>query len=328
MLHNRHACARDARNNYCIAQLLLVNLTTWPFSCGLRRLPNMPIGSSCILCKQYPAVSQQYRLVEQLKDDSASFTALGRTLQVLTTANIPCVYPTVVCRKCRDSINKAQKLQEAYLAEVNKLKSMLPSSAVCSTQTPMNSPSRPPLPTITVRRNVLKRPLSANTSPTRLTPQSKRLYSQVSRRIVRPLLPTLCIPPSGISNAQDEQSAAPNVITPTHPTSIQPLLPGPSRNLQSHHPSHTNLATVPRINPAPQGTSVMQAIDTRKDPNQLNASQMATSKRPALKVISNLLKAEKPISVQAIAPMYTQIPTSQAVPLDQPGKIMVHRIIV
>ena len=26
------ARARDARNNYCIAQLLLVNLTTWPFS--------------------------------------------------------------------------------------------------------------------------------------------------------------------------------------------------------------------------------------------------------------------------------------------------------
>ena len=277
----------------------------------------MPIGSPCLLCKQHPAVSQQYRLVEQLKGDSASFTALGRTLQILTTANIPCVYPTVVCRKCRDGINKAQKLQEAYLAEVRKLKSMLPSSAVCSTRTPMNSPNRPPLPFNTGRSNVPKRTLSANTSPTGLTPQSKRLYSQVSHRVVRPLLPTLCTP-LGISKVQDEQSATPNVTTPFHPTFIRTLLPGPS---------HT---TVPCINPAPLGTSALQAtcMDMRKDPNQLNASQMTRTKRPVLKVISNLLKAEKPISVQAIASPCTQIPTSQAIPLHQSGKIMVHRIIV
>ena len=290
----------------------------------------MPIGLPCLLCKQYPTVSQQYRLVEQLKDENATFTALGRTLQVLTSTNIPCVYPSVVCRKCRDVINKAKKLQEAYLAEVSKLKSMLPSPAVCSTQTPMNSPSRPrpPLPTVT---NVLKRTLFTSTSPTGLTPQSKRLYSQVSRRVVRPLLPTLCTP-SGISNLRSEQSATnitPSVVTTTQPTAVQPLLPGPSRNIQSHHPilpSHTNLtSTLPLIKPAPQGTSVMQSKDTSINASQLNASQL-TSKRPKLKVISNLLKAGEPISAQVIAPTCTQIPTSQAIPLDQPGKIMVHRI--
>jgi hypothetical protein len=269
-------------------------------------------------------VSQQYRLVEQFKDENASFTALGRTLQVLTSANIPCVYPTAVCRKCRDCINKAKKLQEAYLAEVNKLKSMLPSSAMSSTQTPMNSPSRPrpPLPTIT---NALKRNLSASTSPTGLTPQSKRLYSQVSRRVVRPLLPTMSTP-SGISNVQSESSATnitPNVVTTTHPTTVQPLLPGPSRNIQIHRPilpSHTNLATPP---PTPQGNSVMRSKDTSMNVSQPNA---LTSKKPALRVISNLLKAEEPIPAQVIAPMCTQIPTSQAISLDQSGKIMVRRI--
>lgn len=70
----------------------------------------------------------------------------------------------------------------------------------------------------------------------------------------------------------------------------------------------------------------MQSKDTGINASQLNASQLTTSKKPKLKVISNLLKAEEPISAQVIAPTCTQIPTSQAIPLDKPGKIMVHRI--
>ena len=77
---------------------------------------------------------------------------------------------------------------------------MLPSS-VCSTPTPMNSQSRPPLPTSTGKSNVLKEDI-ANSSPTGLTPQSKRLYFQISHRVVCPLLPTLCTS-LGIYNVQD-----------------------------------------------------------------------------------------------------------------------------
>lgn len=92
----------------------------------------MPIGLCCILHKQLAAISQQYRLLDTLKGESESFTPLGRTLQALTRVTIPCVHSTVACRKCRDVINKADKLQKAYLAEVKKLKSMMPYSDLCS----------------------------------------------------------------------------------------------------------------------------------------------------------------------------------------------------
>lgn len=302
----------------------------------------MPIDLPCLLCKQHPTVSQQYRLVEQLKDESTSFTRLGRTLQAVTSVNIFCVYPTVVCRKCRDVINKSQKLQQAYFAEVNKLKSMLPPSAVClNAETPVNSPSRPPLP-IHVRTNVLKRTLSASTSPTGLTPQPKRLYSQVSHRVARPLLPTLCTP-LVTCNVPSEHSTniTQNVQTPTNLTPIKLLLPAPSGDLQTHHPPKTMLqshAVLTPVQPQPlsprpvlpqpiiprpllptlPGTGAIQSAN----PKQPNAPQIS-SKKPALRVISNLLKAEEPISAQSIPP--TQIPTSQAVPLDQNGQIMVQR---
>ena len=74
------------------------------------------------------------------------------------------------------------------------------------------------------------------------------------------------------------------------------------RNLQSHHPifpSHTSLITVSRIKPAPQGTSIIQSMDA----SQPNALQLPISKRLPLKVISNPLKAEEPISAQAMAPI-------------------------
>ena len=205
----------------------------------------MPVGLPCLLFKQHSAVSQQYCLVEQLKDKSTSFIALGSTLQAETSINIMCVYPTVVCRKCRDDINRTQKLQQAYLAEINKLKSMLPPSAVClNTQTPMNSPSRLPLPTVSVRSNVLKRILSASTSPTGLIPQSKWLYFQGTHRVAQPLLPTLC-------NVPNEHSAnfTQNVLNTANPTPMQPLLPAPSGDLQSHHPAKTMLPSHADLTP-------------------------------------------------------------------------------
>ena len=226
--------------------------------------------------------------MEQLKDENATFTALGRKLQVLTSTNISCAYPSVVCRKCRDVINKAKKLQEAYLAEVSKLKSMLQhlqQYAVhrhrCIVQADHGHLYR--LSLMYSRGHYLQVLLQQDWHHNK-----KRLYSQVSRRVVSALLPTLCTP-SGISNLRSEQSTTnitPSVVTTTQPTAVQPLPPGPSRHIQSHHPtllSHTNLTTLPLIKPAPQGTSVMQSKDTSINASQLNAPQLTTSKKAKTK---------------------------------------------
>ena len=228
----------------------------------------MPAGVPCLLCKAQSTTTDQYRLVQVLQNKEVSFTALGSLLQDILRCNIPCVYPTIVCRKCRDIIIKAERAQHSFHSLVSKLRSMLESSEVLVNQTPSGSPSRPHLQPVKLANKMRKRTLSPG-SFTGMSPKQKKGYTETAC----PLLPALSTCLSHPINVQDLArifiySASPLQSSHKHSSKL-PRQSSPKHS--SNLPLHFQLQLIDPLQNNPQ---LVQGSDPCLNQYQLSLKQL------------------------------------------------------